>query len=116
MLRSEQIPSRKNKKLIRYSEIFVDNIKDIVRRVIGEMAEQKVDISHKLQECWPKMLESAEAAHAQVAGYREGIVYVHVDSPAWLYQLNTKKKKILQKLKLVSSEIKDVRFKLGEQG
>ena len=92
----------------------MNDIKDIVHRVVGNMAQQQTTSSQKLDGCWQKALEKKELEHTQLVDFKNGSLLVNVDSSAWLYQMNTRKGKILEKLKEEISDIKNINFRVGK--
>lgn len=92
----------------------MDNIKDIIVKVIGNMAAQKGGDFSDITRVWPTVIEKKALAHTKVVGTKDGIVLINVDSSAWLYQLNINRTKILKKLQSDISDIKNIRFKIGK--
>ena len=92
----------------------MDNIEDIIKNVIGKIADHKQEDHQKLQRIWMNLLNETELKHTQIVGVKDGNLAVNVDSPAWLYQLNTRKRKILAQLKEEISTIENIRFRIGK--
>ena len=92
----------------------MDNIGDIVKDVIGKMAGTSPQSAQKIQEAWGKVLEEKELKHTRLVGVKDGKILACVDSPAWLYQMNIRKRKILTDLKKNLIEIKGIYFKVGK--
>ena len=92
----------------------MDDIKDIVKQVIGSIATQQPSEQKKLQDCWEKILSQSEQKHARISGFKDGALSVYVDTPAWLYQFNLKKQKILNEIQKEFSEIQKIYFKIGK--
>ena len=92
----------------------MDNIEDIVKNVIGNMASQKIEEHDKVHRLWLNILSETELKHTKLLGVKDGKVAVIIDSPAWLYQMNTRKRKILQLLKEELSSIESIYFKVGK--
>lgn len=91
----------------------MDSIKNIIPQVIEGLSGKRPDARQKLEQFWENVLEKKERAHARLIGWREKTISVQVDSPAWLYQMKTKKGKILARLQKEFPEIEDVSFKIG---
>ena len=91
----------------------MDDIKEIVHRVIGQMAPAQSASSQQLHALWGKALETKELKHTRLSGFKRGSLFVDVDSPAWLYQMNMRQAKILGKLKEDNAEIKNINFRVG---
>ena len=92
----------------------MDNIKDVVNKVIGDIAEKKPDSHNKIQRIWQNLLTKQELKHTKLLGVNENTLSVCVDSPAWLYQMRIRQTKILRQLKEEVSDIKSIRFKIGK--
>ncbi|MGE0267816.1 MAG: DciA family protein [Candidatus Omnitrophota bacterium] len=92
----------------------MDNIEDIIKNVIGKIADRKLEDHQKIYRLWISLLNESELKHTKLIGVNNGKVSVHVDSPAWLYQMNTRKRKILESLKEEISNIEYINFKIGK--
>lgn len=92
----------------------MDNIEDIVKNVIGNMASRKMEEHNKVHRLWVNVLSETELKHTKLLGIKDGKIAAVVDSPAWLYQMNTRKRKILQILKEELSTIESIYFKVGK--
>ena len=71
--------------------IMVDKIKDIVDTVIENLSSTKPSIQEEVLRVWKNVLKEKEKRHAKISGFKEGKLFVNVDSSAWLYQFNLKK-------------------------
>lgn len=92
----------------------MDNIEDIIKNVIGKMADRKLEDHQKIHRLWVNILSESELKHTKLMGVKNGTVSVYVDSPAWLYQMNTQKRKILDRLKEEISTIEYLSFRIGK--
>ena len=92
----------------------MDNIKDIVKGVIGQMALKQPTPSEKIERILKNILDQQELKHIKFVGEKEGQLSISVDSPAWLYQMNTKKNRILDQLKDEITDVKGIRFRIGK--
>lgn len=92
----------------------MDNIEDIIKNVIGDMASRKMEEHDKIHRLWMNVLSETELKHTKLLGVKDGRLAVIVDSPAWLYQMNTRKRKILQLLKEEVETIESIYFKVGK--
>ena len=92
----------------------MDNIKNIVNAVIGNIAEHNPDIHNKIERIWANLLNEKELKHTKIIGVKEYGLLVCVDSPAWLYQMRIRQTKILEQLKEEIPNIKYIRFKIGK--
>lgn len=92
----------------------MDEIKDIVQRVVGDIALTKQKEQENIHNQWNRILSEKEKKHAKISGLKNGTLMIHVDSSAWLYQFNLKKNKILKSLQGAGNEISRVYFKIGK--
>lgn len=92
----------------------MDQIKDIVSKVIGNMASGKPEIQTKIQRIWQSVFDKKTLVHSAIIGLQKGKLIVHVDSPAWLFQMNLQKRKILEKLKEDVPQLEHIHFKIGK--
>ena len=92
----------------------MDDIKNIVNTVIGNIAEHKPDIHDKVERIWTNILTEKELKHTKIIGIKEDGLLVCVDSPAWLYQMRIRQTKIMKQLKEEIPHIKYIRFKMGK--
>lgn len=91
----------------------MDDIKDIVKKVIGDMSSTGKTEQENIQNVWNGILGEKEKKHATISGLKGETLRVRVDSSAWLYQFNLKRDKILKALQKKGCEIKKVYFSIG---
>ncbi|VAX37471.1 hypothetical protein MNBD_UNCLBAC01-533 [hydrothermal vent metagenome] len=92
----------------------MDNVKNIIQDVIGKIANREKQEYEKIERIWQNILKEQELKHTHLSGVKDGVVFVLVDSPAWLYQMKIRKRRILDRLKDEIEEIKNIYFKLGK--
>jgi len=92
----------------------MDDIKNIVNKVIGDIAGKNPDVHNKVERVWQNLLNKQELKHTKLAGINNGTLSVHVDSPAWLYQMRVRQTKLLKQLKEEIADVKYIRFKIGK--
>jgi len=92
----------------------MDNISDIVKDVIGKIANKQPDTQHQLEELWHQIIDDKDKNHTRLVGVKSGKLSVLVDSPVRLHQLKIRKTNILRKLKEKGGEIEDIRFRVGK--
>ena len=90
------------------------NIKDVLNDVIGQLALRRPDASKRIEHAWNKYTDEKEKKHTSLVSLSAGKLIVHVDSPAWLYQMNTKKKTLLERLQKEIATVKDISFRVGK--
>lgn len=91
----------------------MDKIKDVVKEVIEKISSKKVEEQIQLQEIW-RRAAGAGVDHTAIGGLRDGVLVIHVDSSAWLYQMNLKKKALLTEIQKAHPDIKQINFKIGK--
>ena len=91
----------------------MDNIKDVIDKVIGGIADKNPDIHNKIDRIWKNLLTEQELKHTKLTGIKEETLSVCVDSPAWMHQMRIRQTKILKQLREEVSYIKHIRFKIG---
>ena len=92
----------------------MDPIKNIVSDVIGKMSSKGFNEQTRILEVWQKIVGEKGTKHARVSGLKDGTLMVLVDSSAWLFQLNLKRKNILEQLQKEKLEIQKIIFKIGK--
>ena len=92
----------------------MDNIKDIIKNVIGQMGENKLSRHEKIDRIWLNVLNELELKHTKLVGLKNGWLSVYVDSPAWLYQMKIKKNKILERIQEEIPDVININFKIGK--
>jgi len=92
----------------------MDNIEDIVKKVISNIEHNKEDDQQKILRIWDNILSFKEKKHTSVDSLKEGCLIVKVDSSVWLYQMNFKRRRILEALKEECKDIHNIYFKIGK--
>ncbi len=92
----------------------MDEIKDLVKGVFEKITSQQTNQHEKLEQLWKKNLDDKYLRHTKLQGMKEGNISVCVDSPAWLYEMNLKKKDLLAKLKLEFPQAREIYFRIGK--
>jgi predicted nucleic acid-binding Zn ribbon protein len=66
----------------------------------------------KAVELWPSVVGPRVAAHARATGFRDGVVYVEVDTAAWMNELAYLRRKMVLDLneKLGSVRVTEIRL------
>ena len=92
----------------------MDSIKNIIPQVIEKLSSRQPSARESLEKIWKGVLKKEELSHVKLAGMNDGKIVAYVDSPAWLYQIQIRKMKILEQLKKEISDIRDINFKIGK--
>ncbi len=92
----------------------MDKIKDVVKEVIQKISSKKPEEQIQLQDIWKKCAGESGIRHASIGGFRDGVLTVYVDSPAWMFQMNSKKKSFLKEIQAAHPDVKQIIFKIGK--
>ncbi len=92
----------------------MESIKNVVQQVVHDMAEKKPNPENKIQRIWQGLLGGKVTKHTCIFGIKKNQVMVLVDSPAWLFQLNLEKRRILKEIQKEIPDISEIRFKIGK--
>jgi predicted nucleic acid-binding Zn ribbon protein len=92
----------------------MDNIKNIVDKVIGSLANRENHSQTKIYRLWDNIATSKEREHSQMVGIKEQKAYVNIDSPTWLYHFKSQKNKILDRIKESIPDLQGVVFRIGK--
>jgi predicted nucleic acid-binding Zn ribbon protein len=92
----------------------MDQVKDIVDSVILKLLKKDSPQSKNIENIWQKAAGKKIQQHTKLAGLKQDQLVVYVDSPAWLYQLNLLKNKMLKEIQGQIPEIKRIHFKTGK--
>ncbi|MBL7130324.1 MAG: DUF721 domain-containing protein [Candidatus Omnitrophica bacterium] len=93
----------------------MEQIKSILNDVINNiLKKQQQNPEGDIESIWIRCVRKNVAQHTKTRFFKKGKLYINVENPAWLYELNMKKEDILKRLqKLSKNRIMDVRFKVG---
>lgn len=94
----------------------MEKIGVVVKQLISDLESKKGSIrkSEVIEEVLNKFLTKEEFKHIRINTFKKGVLFVTVDSSSWMYSINLKKGQLLNEIKKCLSDIKDVRFSLGE--
>ena len=92
----------------------MEQIKGIISQVISNISSGKPEVRNKIQRLWQNIAEPKAIQHTAVVGLQKGELVIYVDSPAWLFQMNLKKRKLFERLKVEFPKLSNIRFKIGK--
>ncbi len=92
----------------------MDEIKDIIKNVVGKLSTQAPQKQQEILDAWERVTNNLERKHTKITRFQNKILTVHVDAPAFLYQINLKKKKILKRLQEENINVEKVYFRIGK--
>jgi predicted nucleic acid-binding Zn ribbon protein len=85
-------------------------IKEILKKT--KFNTQNQQLQQNAQKAWAVIVGQDAAAHTQLNSLSETSLIVSVDSPAWAYQLNTKRRYIEEQLQKRLYRAKPIKLKL----
>ncbi len=91
----------------------MEEIKDIVKKVVENLSSQGQSEITLIHGVWKRILNRQELKHSKLTGIKDDTLYINVDSPAWFYQFNLNKQKILERLQKEFPYVKKIYFKIG---
>lgn len=92
-------------------------VKDVLAAVLGELKKRRDTPLVKIINNWENIVPANIAKHARPGALKNKVLYINVDSPAWLYELTLEHKDMFlaQAQKLAGKEIvQEVRFRVGK--
>jgi hypothetical protein len=93
----------------------MEAIKDTVGVIMQALKAGKAASAEvKSEEALKKVLTKKELKHIKLNYFKKGILGIKVDSSSWLYKLSLEKESLLNGLRKDLTEIKDIRFSMGE--
>ena len=63
----------------------MDEIKEVVKKVIGDLSEKNPDQQNVIQNQWDQILNPQELMHTRISELKKNQLIVNVDSSVWLY-------------------------------
>ena len=92
----------------------MEAIKEIIGKVIKNI-ERGSELKEDIASLWAKSINKRAAKHTKAIFAKGSKIYINVDSPAWLHELNSQKEKITKKLnKFSNKKIKSISLRLGD--
>ena len=92
----------------------MDNIKIVIHKLFDQFHTKETGRQEKIQRLWQTVVDAATIRHTKLIDFKEGTLIVHVDSWAWLYQMNLKKANILKRVQEDIPEIQNIFLKIGK--
>ena len=78
------------------------------------MSSGRPEMQNKIQRLWQNILDKKIIQHTKIIGLQKGKLVVYVDSPAWLFQMNLQRRKVLEKMQEGIPELSHIHFKIGK--
>ena len=84
--------------------------------ILGNLPVKERVKEYGLWKVWDKLAGEAVSRHCQPDRLKDGILFLKVDSPVWMQQLQFMKSLILEKVNgyMKDNAVKDVRFQIGK--
>ncbi len=93
----------------------MDTIKNAVAHLMRSLQEKSAVASRdNPEELLKEVFSKKELEHVRVNYLKQGVLHLKVDSSSWLYYFNLHKKEAIAAAGKKSTQIKDIRFRLGE--
>ena len=92
----------------------MDNIKDILKNVFGNIVQKRPQTNEKIDRVWQNVIEPHDCTHTSIIGIKDGLLSINTDTPARLYYLKLRRKKILEQLQEEIPEIQNIQFQIGK--
>jgi hypothetical protein len=86
---------------------------DSIPQVIENLSLKKPNTQRNIHEAW-KIVAREHAGHSAVKDFQKGMLRVHVDSSARMFQLSTFKAELIKNLKNEMPDLVDIAFKVGK--
>ena len=91
-----------------------EQIGKTIAGILKGLGAAKKETKQLIYDTIMEQLDMREKQHIQPYNYRNGIVTLHIDSPAWMYAFNLKKKKFLKVLQeKAGEEVKEIKLRIG---
>lgn len=91
----------------------MESIRDIIPKVIENLSLKKPNSKRNIHEVW-KIAAGEQGEHCAVKDFQRGMLRVHVDSSARMFELSTRKADLIKNLKNEIPDLNDIIFKVGK--
>jgi hypothetical protein len=88
-------------------------LKDVLPDVIARLSAGNVHDQINLENAWYD-IAGPEATGSAYAGFKNGCVFIYVDTPARLYRWKLQKGALVRKLRERRPEVENIVFKIGK--
>lgn len=88
-------------------------LKDVLPDVIAKITARNSHDQINLESAWNEVI-GTETVGLAYTGFKNGCVFVTVDTPARLYQFKLKRITVLRRLSALCPEVKNIYFKIGK--
>lgn len=87
-----------------------------IGEILGTLPVKERVKEYGLWKVWDKLAGEAVAKHCQPERIKDGVLFLKVDSPVWMQQLQFMKTLILEKVNgfMKDKPVKDVKFRIGK--
>ena len=95
----------------------MQKVKDIVLNIMQEIEKAKEDGCDifQLEEICKKTLTKKEQKHIKSYYFKNGVLYLGIDSAPWKYNFNLKKEVLLRNLKEYLPALKEICFNIKNE-
>lgn len=91
----------------------MESIRDIIPQVIESLSLKKPVSKRNIPEAW-KSVAGEQGIHCAVQDFQKGMLRVHVDSSARMFELSTRKNELIKNLQKEIPDLIDIIFKVGK--
>jgi hypothetical protein len=94
----------------------VESIKGILNSVLKDIEKKQSQLPEdNLDDLWASCVAKKALKHTKVSFFKNGKIYINVENPGWLYELNLNREDILKNLQKKSkNKIKDLKLRVGD--
>lgn len=91
-----------------------EQIGKTIEGILKELVSVKKETKQVIYDTIIALLDEREKQHIQPYNYKNAVVTLHIDSPAWMYAFNLKKKQFLKALQeKAGEEVKEIKLRIG---
>lgn len=91
-----------------------EEIKGIIFKVMGQLSDHRPEDSRDICAVVERVFSEKERKHVKVAGLKDQTLILNIDSPAWGFQFNLKRLKILKDIQKEIPGIQKIHWKIGK--
>ena len=93
-----------------------DIFKETIDKVMSGLNERLTNKNKSINKAWSETIDKNIKKHTKVAEVKDKVLYIKAESPAWIYEIKSKKKEIIEKINHFHTKevLKDIKIKLGD--
>jgi predicted nucleic acid-binding Zn ribbon protein len=92
------------------------NFKETLSKVIEDINKKVYNKNEIISKLWNKNTDKEIETHTQIVTIKDKTLFIKADSPAWIYEVKSKKNKIIENINREAKKeiLKDIKVKLGD--